>query len=82
MDGDKKIYTTSGGNLRLWTKNQSTIRNTNSILQSGDFIPSDVDIPVSMLGSGVIDLYAEGVQPSPCLTLQNVNPLIVSVYDD
>ena len=60
---NETIYT-PGGNLKLWKKPQGTLRDTNSVVDGGDFIPANTDIPLDKIGSGEIDLYIEGITPS------------------
>jgi len=63
IEEEETIYT-SGGNLKLWKKPQGTLRDTNSVVEGGDFIPANTDIPLDKIGSGEIDLYIEGFTPS------------------
>ncbi|MEI6150476.1 MAG: hypothetical protein WCS01_15360, partial [bacterium] len=54
--------------LRLWRRAQSFSRNTNSVLNGGDYIPPNVAISNVLLSlPGSVSLYLEGVNPSAAL---------------
>ncbi|MCI2285244.1 hypothetical protein L3081_20015 [Colwellia sp. MSW7] len=63
-DKDKKQYIPSKGVLRVWTKKSTQDRNYLSVIESGDFVPTDILIRLSQLPELVDDkltLYVEVV---------------------
>ncbi|MDZ4200104.1 MAG: hypothetical protein U1E27_12565, partial [Kiritimatiellia bacterium] len=59
-------YTPASGLMRLWTKNGNEARNPASILDGGDFVPHNTDIPIELLfGAGSLTnrFYVEGIAP-------------------
>lgn len=56
----------AAGSLRLWTKPGESARDERSILDGGDYIPSDTPISVGVLQNLTSDgvLYLESVRPS------------------
>jgi hypothetical protein len=61
------VYLATSGHLRIWRKDRGVERDGRTLLLGGDYIPSDVSIPVAALGagsSGSVVLYVEGVHRS------------------
>jgi hypothetical protein len=62
------VYVPAPGMLRLWTKNGTDVRDNRSVLDGGDYIPSDIPIPVRLLGATFenpeVTLYVESVSIS------------------
>ena len=62
------VYSPAAGNLRIWKKNGAESRDSKSIANGGDFIPSATAFDFSKLGSGnEIELYVEGIKAGSAL---------------
>jgi len=70
-EADPYIYTTDGGNLRIWTKEGSAARNKNDVSDAenpGDFVYPETYDDLSKLGfvgaTRTVTLYVEGINAS------------------
>ncbi len=63
----KRVYFPGAGNLRIWTKDAGVARDKTSAGGTGNYIPTEVKMPVSKLGfTGAVRtnvFYVEGIAP-------------------